>query len=112
MIPTGGLGASLALEDAECLAKALKHASSSNFDLTTLKMSLATWEEHRRVRLALVQEFTNRNRRLRQPGGSWLAQTIKEWAVWLLFKFVGSGGMAEAIYQYDTKQFEKILPPI
>jgi 2-polyprenyl-6-methoxyphenol hydroxylase-like FAD-dependent oxidoreductase len=109
LIPTGGLGASLALEDAECLTKCLSQASPKDFDINGFKKTLDAWEQHRKVRLALVQEFTDRNRRLRQAGGSWLTQTVKEWVVWTLFKFVGGGGMAEKIYGYDTKQFEEIL---
>lgn len=109
MIPTGGLGASLAFEDAECLAETLKHVASAKFGDKILKQDLEKWEAHRRVRLALIQDFTNRNRRLRQAGGSWIVQTVKEWAVWLLFKFVGKGGQAEEIYKYDTKDFKATL---
>ncbi|KIX01300.1 uncharacterized protein Z518_09025 [Rhinocladiella mackenziei CBS 650.93] len=110
MIPTGGLGASLAFEDAECLALLLKHLAPSHLNSHSLQQTLPIWEAHRQQRLALVQEFTNRNRRLRQPGGSW--QYLKEWFVWLFFKVMGRGGQAEEIYRYDTEVFAKMLPAV
>jgi len=111
MIPTGGLGASLAFEDAECLAHVLQRAAESNFDIETIRSMLEMWQEHRSMRLQKVQDFTNLNRRMRKPGGSWLVQTIKEWYIWLVLKVVGTGSLqlAKDIYEYDTKEFEDLL---
>ena len=108
MIPTGGLGASLAFEDAECLAIAIDHMRPLNSTQKRIEI-LNTWEAHRKVRLHLVQEFTNRNKKLRQPAGSWAAQISKEWFVWAFIKVFGPGGMAQGIYKYDSKTFEDIL---
>lgn len=109
LIPTGGLGASLALEDAECLHHVIRAASEESFRSSALQSGLHLWESHRRERLALVQEFTDRNRRLRAPGGIWPAQYLKEWFMWAFFKVVGSGGVAALIYGYDTEEFAKVL---
>lgn len=109
MIPTGGLGASLAFEDAECLAMTLRHLGLSNFEKDAIPKSLKAWDAHRKQRLALVQDFTNKNRKLRQPGGTRFSQYLKEWAIWLFFLFIGKGGQAEEIYRYDTSVFQKTL---
>ncbi|KAK5051018.1 hypothetical protein LTR84_003577 [Exophiala bonariae] len=109
MIPTGGLGASLAFEDAECLALTFRRLGRSNFDLDAAPKLLKVWEGHRKQRLALIQDFTNKNRRLRQPGGSRFSQYLKEWAIWLFFLFIGKGGQAEEIYRYDTATFQQLL---
>jgi 2-polyprenyl-6-methoxyphenol hydroxylase-like FAD-dependent oxidoreductase len=110
LIPTGGLGASLALEDAECLSHAIRSWADAKFGRLALRFRMETWEAHRRERLALVQEFTNRNRQLRAPGGTWLLQYLKEWFMWAFFKLVGSGGQAAPIYCYDTEVFARSLP--
>lgn len=109
MIPTGGLGASLALEDTECLAHAVGLVVPKGTTPKRLGEVLDAWEAHRKVRLRLVQEFTDRNRRMRQPGGSPLAQTIKEWFLWAVLRFVPSGRIAAPIYSYDTAEFKDIL---
>jgi 2-polyprenyl-6-methoxyphenol hydroxylase-like FAD-dependent oxidoreductase len=106
MIPTGGLGASLALEDAECLFHVIEKATS---EPKTLQNGMKLWEGHRRERLALIQDFTNRNRQLRAPGGTRMMQTLKEWFMWAFFKVLGSGGQAAPIYGYDTEVFAKRL---
>jgi 2-polyprenyl-6-methoxyphenol hydroxylase-like FAD-dependent oxidoreductase len=108
MIPTGGLGASLAFEDAECLAVAIDHMRPFNSTQKRIEI-LHTWEAHRKVRLNLVQEFTNRNKRLRSPAGSWLGQTFKEWFVWAFIKVLGPGGAAQDIYKYDSRTFKEML---
>lgn len=109
MIPTGGLGASLALEDTECLALALSSIIGKGFTDKRLGRVLDAWEAHRKVRLKLIQDFTDRNRRMRQPGGSPIAQVIKEWVLWAALRFVPSGRIAGPIYSYDTTDFKNIL---
>lgn len=115
MIPTGGLGASLAFEDVECFARLLRRFMPSKWQSHDIQQALGAWEVHRRERLALVQDFTNRNRKLRQPGGSWLAQTFKEWTVWLMFTvtsgsgFMSNDGLSEKIFTYDTEAFDRGL---
>ncbi|OQU95010.1 FAD binding domain-containing protein [Cladophialophora immunda] len=116
MIPTGGLGASLAFEDAECFAHVLASLSGSKMEPQILQQALGIWEGHRKERLAMIQDFTNRNRKLRQAGGSWLAQYVKEWVIWLMFKissaggFMSNDGLAERIFTYDTEIFKRMLP--
>ena len=107
MIPTGGLGAALAFEDAECLALAIAHMKPPDDTALRLK-TIRVWEEHRKERLNLVQEFTDRNRKLRQPGGTWIMQYLKEWFVWGLFKVIGPAAASE-IYGYDARKFEGLL---
>lgn len=109
MIPTGGLGASLALEDTECLAHGLGLVIAKGITDKRLEQALNAWEAHRKVRLKLVQEFTDRNRRMRQPGGFPIAQVIKEWFLWAVLRFVPSGRIAGPIYSYDTADFKNIL---
>lgn len=109
MIPTGGLGASLALEDTECLGHALGFLIAKGITDERLGQVLDAWEAHRKSRLRLVQEFTDRNRRMRQPGGSWITQLGKEWFLWAVLRFVPSGRIAGPIYSYDIAEFEHIL---
>jgi 2-polyprenyl-6-methoxyphenol hydroxylase-like FAD-dependent oxidoreductase len=107
MIPTGGLGASLAFEDAECLASAI--AQKNFFEDIDLRLKiLRVWEAHRKERLDLIQKFTHRNKLLRQPGGTWLMQKTKEWLVWGLFKVIGPSAAAHQIYGYNTEAFKSI----
>ncbi|KAF2163791.1 hypothetical protein M409DRAFT_37178 [Zasmidium cellare ATCC 36951] len=106
LIPTGGLGASLAFEDAECLSRVFKHVAEQP---ETLDSVMGAWEAHRKERLALVQQFTNRNREIRAPGMNALLQHLKEWALWVALSFVGSDRIAGEIYGYDTKAFEEVL---
>ncbi|KPI45752.1 6-hydroxynicotinate 3-monooxygenase [Cyphellophora attinorum] len=109
MIPTGGLGASLALEDAECLSQTIRSWTDAKLDRQALHSRMEKWEAHRRERLALVQDFTNKNRWMRAAGGTWAFQYLKEWFMWAFFKFVGSGGQADPIYRYDAKIFAQSL---
>lgn len=109
MIPTGGLGASLALEDTECLAHALGLLAAKGMTDKRLGQVLDAWEAHRKVRLRLIQEFTDRNRRMRQPGGSSMTQISKEWFLWAVLRFVPSGRVAGPIYSYNTVEFKNIL---
>jgi 2-polyprenyl-6-methoxyphenol hydroxylase-like FAD-dependent oxidoreductase len=107
MIPTGGLGASLAFEDSDCLASAI--AEQNFLDDTNLRLKIVqAWEKHRKERLHIVQTFTNRNRSLRQPGSSWLMQKVKEWLVWGLFLVIGPSFPASQIYGYDTETFKSM----
>jgi 2-polyprenyl-6-methoxyphenol hydroxylase-like FAD-dependent oxidoreductase len=109
MIPTGGLGASLALEDAECLSHVIRSWIDAKSGRLALQSRMEWWEAHRRERLVLVQDFTNKNRWMRAPGGTWVFQYMKEWFMWAFFKFAGSGGQADPIYRYDTKIFAQSL---
>lgn len=106
LIPTGGLGASLAFEDAECISRVLKHVTERPGSLNS---AMDAWEAHRRERLELVQKFTNRNRDLRAPGMNALLQHLKEWALWVALSFVGSDRIAGEIYKYDSVAFGRIL---
>jgi hypothetical protein len=88
-----------------------KSASSSGPKSIDGKLGpiLDAWEPHREEPLALVQDFTNRNPRMRQPDGSVVGQYVKEWFICSLFKFVGSSSIAGAIYGYDSKVFRQAL---
>ena len=108
MIATGGLGASLAFEDAECLAIAIdhmQHIESAQNRIETLK----TWEAHRKDRPSLIQTFTDRNKKLRSPAGTWRMQILKEWFIWAFIKLFGPGATAQDIYKYDSSTFQEIL---
>lgn len=108
MPPTGGQGAAMAFEDAETLSTVLSHAFMiSTCDDDRLESLLQKWENHRLSRLDAVLAFTSKGGAVRKATSSWIEQSIKEWIIWLVFKFKGAKGGMEWLYMYDTEDVLK-----
>ena len=90
MTPQAGQGAAMAFEDAESLGYTF---ARKNFS-TDYRSMLRVWEKHRQARLEDVKGFTNKNGRFRCPESTWIAQYLKEWLMWGLFKVaINTSGM-------------------
>jgi 2-polyprenyl-6-methoxyphenol hydroxylase-like FAD-dependent oxidoreductase len=96
--PQAGQGAAVGLEDAETLA----HTISREGFLTDYWPILKVWESHRKVRLQQVKRLTDINGRLRSPDPP-LMQSIKEWIMWSTFKWHGSLGGLEWLFDYNAE---------
>ncbi|KAK5991440.1 FAD-dependent monooxygenase nodY2-like protein [Cladobotryum mycophilum] len=107
--PTGGQGAAMAFEDAETLAYTMCRVysilmvDSSNNPGDVISDQLTKWERHRQERIAKVLDFTTNNGTLRKASPSVYVQTAKEWMIWAIFKFIGSGAGTNWLYTYNAE---------
>lgn len=103
--PQGGQGGAMGLEDAETLAITI---SQLDFLEEPSKL-LRIWETHRQERMDQVRALTNRNASLRDPGRSYIRQTLKEYVVWAFYTYKGPTAGAEWLYGYNAENIVSIL---
>lgn len=101
----------MAFEDAETLAHVLDRAFSSVFNQAeALSPMLEAWEHHRMKRIEQVLAFTTRGGQVRTSNLNPYQQIAKEWAMWLMFKWIGSDGGAKWLYEYSAENVLAELP--
>ena len=105
MTPQAGQGAAMALEDAESLGYTF---ARPNFNTDYFRL-LRIWEKHRQGRLTAVKDFTNKNGRLRCPESTWIAQYLKEWLMWTIFKFAGGRSSMDWLFGYSAENIIGLL---
>jgi 2-polyprenyl-6-methoxyphenol hydroxylase-like FAD-dependent oxidoreductase len=96
--PQAGQGAAVGLEDAETLA----HTISREGFVTDYWRILKIFESHRKERLRRVKQLTDINGRLRSPDPP-LMQLVKELVMWATFKWNGSMGGLEWLFDYNAE---------
>lgn len=103
--PQGGQGAAMAFEDAETLAYTM---SQPEFSMNRLRF-LRAWQDHRKSRMEKVKIFTGRNAALRHPARSWFKQTLKEYVLWMAFKYMGPSAGLQWLYAYNAEDIIGML---
>ena len=97
----------MALEDAETLAytiaESLTPLRQSEDEESKLASLTSKWNAHRHARVARVLDFTTKNGTLRKSSPHFYEQAGKEWLIWAVFKFMGSEGGAQWMYQYSAE---------
>jgi hypothetical protein len=101
----------MSFEDAETLAFVLSGVKSeyTNTVVTMLRFKewLKRWEIHRKSRIRAVLSLTNLSVKLRTPSSYRFLQWLKEWFIFLFFKFKGPGGYLW-LYNYDASSLKVI----
>lgn len=108
MPPTGAQGANSAIEDAQTLAHALASAEKKGKEDEDSSADLEHWDAHRRERVARITAYTMGNeKRLRMTFTPFM-QTVREWMMWIMFRFVmpKDGGLAW-LYGYRWESMTK-----
>ena len=97
----------MALEDTETLAytiaESLTPLTQGEDEQSKLASLMSKWNAHRHARVAKVLDFTTKNGTLRKSSPHFYEQAGKEWLIWAVFKFMGSEGGAQWMYQYSAE---------
>ncbi len=103
----GGQGAAMALEDAETLAYTLAEPlvplKQDETEQSRLSSLTSKWNAHRHARVAKVVDFTTKGGALRKSSPHFYEQAAKEWIIWAAFKWMGSEGGAQWMYEYSAE---------
>lgn len=104
--PTGGQGAAMAFEDAVTLGDAVALAVSDESGFSGLTSRgrdvMDNWQKLRQERIAKISAFTREGGNMRRTVSSKFVQILREWILWAVFKFRGSGMAMSWIYGFDT----------
>nr|OQO02067.1 hypothetical protein B0A51_18637 [Rachicladosporium sp. CCFEE 5018] len=108
--PTGGQGAAMALEDAETLSYALamiygvRSVSKPDHEEDVEADRILVHE-----RVAKVLVFTSKNGKLRKSSPHLFEHIAEEWLMWAAFKWMGSEGGAQWMYEYAAESVRSVL---
>jgi 2-polyprenyl-6-methoxyphenol hydroxylase-like FAD-dependent oxidoreductase len=103
----------MAFEDAETLAYTLAETlvplKQEQDEQSRLASLTSKWNAHRHARVARVIDFTARGGTLRKSSSHIYAQVAKEWLIWAVFKWRGSEGGAQWMYEYSAENIRADL---
>lgn len=102
--PTGGQGAAMGFEDAATLADAIALASSDKDSVEHVQDTINIWQKIRQERIAKISAFTKQGGDMRKATPSLFQQILREWILWVVFKYKRSGMGMDWILSYDTRE--------
>jgi 2-polyprenyl-6-methoxyphenol hydroxylase-like FAD-dependent oxidoreductase len=95
----------MALEDAGTLANALAlslNDSPNDWNSRHLE-TLGHWQTHRQGRIAKIAEFSARGGDMRKATTSVWQQVLRDWTLWMVFRWAGSAERLKWIYSYKVE---------
>jgi 2-polyprenyl-6-methoxyphenol hydroxylase-like FAD-dependent oxidoreductase len=96
----------MALEDAGTLAKALALSlkdSPNDWNVRHLE-TLSQWQTHRQERIAKIAELSARGGNMRRATTSVWQQVLRDWTLWMVFRWAGSAERMKWIYLYKVEE--------